>query len=172
MSQHEFDCLASSNAHLLLKLVPSRLRKGFKWHYSISQSQQFCASNNLLKFLLAIIIPWINILANHLQSGNRTLLMTDSSTAEGWIRKTNFRVRDKDQIQMDRRIKVAQKFAMDFTKLGIKSYSQWFPGKENIVADALSGKDNRLMTISPQFYIVFPLIRCPTISELYHCPTK
>jgi hypothetical protein len=29
-----------------------------------------------------------------------------------------------------------------------------------------------LTTNSPQFYIVLPPIRCPTFSELYHCPKK
>ncbi len=70
--------------------------KGFAWCYSIPQSLQFQASNNLLKFLAAIITSWIDILANHLQSGDCVLLMTDSSMAEGWMRKTNFRASDKD----------------------------------------------------------------------------
>jgi hypothetical protein len=52
--------------------------KGFAWRYSIPQSLQFQASNNLLKFLAAIITPWIDIVANCLQSGDCTLLMTDS----------------------------------------------------------------------------------------------
>jgi hypothetical protein len=69
--------------------------------------------------------------------------MTDSSTAEGWMRKMNFRASDKDQIQMDVRVKAAQKFALDFTKHGTKSHSQWFPSKKNIVADALSRDDKR-----------------------------
>jgi hypothetical protein len=85
----------------------------------------------------------MDILASHLQSGNCALLMTDSSTAEGWMHKTNIRVSEEDQIQMDVRVKTAQKFAMDFTEHGIKSYSQWFPGKENIIADALSHDNNR-----------------------------
>jgi hypothetical protein len=55
----------------------------------------------------------------------------------------NFRASDKDQIQTDVRVKAARKFAMDFTEHGIKSYSQWFLGKENIVADALSHDDDR-----------------------------
>jgi hypothetical protein len=55
--------------------------------------------------------PMDCILANCLQSGDCALSMTDSSTAEGWMRKTNFRVSDKDQIQMDVRVKAAQKFA-------------------------------------------------------------
>jgi hypothetical protein len=69
--------------------------------------------------------------------------MTDSSMAEGWMRRSNFRASNKDQIQTDVRINAAQKFAMDFTEHGIKSYSQWFSGKENIIADALSRDEDR-----------------------------
>jgi hypothetical protein len=113
------------------------------WHGITLSPNHFRASNNLLKFLAAIITPWIDILANRLQSENCALLMTNSSTAEGWMCKMNFRASDKDQIQMDVRVEAAQKFTLDFTEHGIKSYSQWFPGKENIVADALSRDDNK-----------------------------
>ncbi len=75
--------------------------------------------------------------------GYCALSMTDSTTAKGWMHKTNFRDCDEDQEQVDAKIKAAQKFALDFTMHGIKSYSQWFPGKENIVADALSRDDDR-----------------------------
>jgi hypothetical protein len=86
----------------------------FAWCYSIPQSLQFRTSNNLLKFLAAIITPWIDILANHLQSGDYALLMTDSSTTEGWMCKTNFRASEEDQIQMDVRVKAAQKVCIGF----------------------------------------------------------
>ncbi len=59
------------------------------------------------------------------------------------MHKTNFRVSDKDQTQTNVRVKAAQKFALDFTEHDIKSYSQWFPSKKNIVADALFCNDNR-----------------------------
>jgi hypothetical protein len=59
--------------------------KGFAWHYSIPQSLQFRASKYFLKFLAAIITLSIDILANCLQSGNCALLLTDSSTAKGWM---------------------------------------------------------------------------------------
>jgi hypothetical protein len=92
-------------------LCPSGLggysNKGFAWRYSIPQSLQCRASNNLLKFLAAIITLWIDIFTNHLQSGYCALLMTDSSTAEGWMRKTYFRASDEDQIQMDGRVEAA-----------------------------------------------------------------
>jgi hypothetical protein len=118
-------------------------RDGYAWRFYIPPDQQFRASNNLLEFIAAIITPWIDIIAGRLNSGDCSLSMTDSTTAEGWMHKTNFRESEEDQVQIDTRIEVARKFALDFTIHGIKSYSQWFPGKENIVADALSRDDDR-----------------------------
>ena len=118
-------------------------RDGFAWRFYIPSHLRFRASNNLLEFIAAIITPWIDIIAGRLNGGDCSLSMTDSTTAEGWMHKTNFRECDEEQVQIDTRIEVARKFALDFTKHGIKSYSQWFPGKENIVADALSRDDDR-----------------------------
>jgi hypothetical protein len=67
--------------------------------------------------------------------------MTDSSTLAGWLRKTNFReiIRDDpDPVQARVQIKTARHHAILFLEAGIKEYSQWFPGQENNVADALS----------------------------------
>ena len=118
-------------------------REGFAWRFPTPTNLRFRASNNLLEFVTAIITPWVDIIAGRLQRGDCAQSMTDSSTAEGWMRKTNFRENDKDQVQTVVRIEAARKFAWDFTEHGIKSYSQWFPGKKNIVADALSRDDNR-----------------------------
>jgi hypothetical protein len=45
---------------------------------------------NLLGYLAAIITPWIDLLAGCLECGDCALSMTDSTTAEGWMRKSNF----------------------------------------------------------------------------------
>jgi hypothetical protein len=63
--------------------------------------------------------------------------MTDSTTSEGWLRKSNFR-EDDNMIQAQARIQVAREHASRYMNLGIRDYSQWFPGKDNIIADALS----------------------------------
>ena len=65
------------------------------------------------------------------------LCLTDFSAYHAWYISTY------DVRAPDTRIEVARKHALDITKHGIKSYSQWFPSKENIVADALSCDDNR-----------------------------
>jgi hypothetical protein len=73
--------------------------QGYAWHYYLKPELQFQASNNLLEHLAAIITPWVDLLAGRLKNGNCALLMTDSSTSEGWLRKTNFIEDGKDPIQ-------------------------------------------------------------------------
>ena len=51
---------------------------------------KFQASNNLLEYLAAVITPWMGIIMEHLREGDCALLMTDSTTSEGWLRKSNF----------------------------------------------------------------------------------
>ena len=81
------------------------------------------------------------MLAGRLNQGDCALSMTDSSTSAGWLRKTNFREiigNDADLIQSQVHMETARHHATIFLEAGIKEYSQWFPGKENNVADALS----------------------------------
>ena len=64
--------------------------------------------------------------------------MTDSTTAKGWMQKSNFVEKGEDPIQATARVNAAQKYALIFMDANVKGYSQWFPGKSNNVADALS----------------------------------
>lgn len=68
--------------------------------------------------------------------------MTDSSTSEGWDQKTNFSELTDDPIQATIRLEVARGHATRMIEQGIKDYSQWFPGRENVVADSLSRDDD------------------------------
>jgi hypothetical protein len=117
---------------------------GFAWHYYIPAGLQFRAINNLLEHLAAIITPWIDIIANRLKPGDCTLSMTDSTTLEGWLKKTNFSELGDNPIQATVRLKVARMHTKNYMALGIRDYSQWFPGNNDIVADALSHDDNRV----------------------------
>ena len=96
----------------------------------------------------------------------------DSSTSAGWLRKTNFREFtgvDADPVQAFVCIKTARHHATLFLDAGIKEYSQWFPGWENNVADALlrdfDCSDNELTQILrntcpsqlPQHFQIVPL---------------
>ena len=69
--------------------------------------------------------------------------MTDSTTAEGWLRKSNFSELGESKLLASVRIEAARMHATLFVSLGIKNYSQWFKGESNDVSDSLSRDDNR-----------------------------
>ena len=112
--------------------------RGWEWRWYLPKNLLFRASNNLLEHLAAIISPWVDILAGRLKSQDCVLSMTDSTTAEGWLKKSNFRELGESPIQASARIEACQKQATLFMSLGIKCYSRWFAGERNQVSDALS----------------------------------
>ena len=63
--------------------------------------------------------------------------MTDISTSEGWVQRVNFKEDGEEQIQATTHLEVARSHISCLLAHGIKDYSQWFPGKENDVSDAL-----------------------------------
>jgi hypothetical protein len=69
--------------------------------------------------------------------------MTDSTTSEGWLRKSNFIEDGEDPIQATIQIKVAHLHATHYLLNEIREYSQWFRGADNNVVDALSRDNNR-----------------------------
>jgi hypothetical protein len=117
--------------------------EGYAWRFYLPPELQFRASNNLLEHLAAIITPWIDIIADRLTHGDCALSMTDSTTSEGWLRKSNFIEDGEDPIQATIRLEVARHHALHYLENGIREYSQWFRGIENNVADALSRDDDR-----------------------------
>ena len=117
--------------------------EGWAWRWYLPKNLLFRASNNLLEHLTAVISLWVYILAGCLNQQDCVLLMTDSTTAEGWLQKSNFTKLGKSLIQASVRIEATQKYATLFMSLEIRSYSQWFKGVMNKAADALSCNDNR-----------------------------
>ena len=69
--------------------------------------------------------------------------MTDSTTSEGWLRKSNFIEDGEDPIQATIRLEVARHHATHYLSNEIREYSQWFCGADNNVADALSRDNDR-----------------------------
>jgi len=78
--------------------------RGWAWRWYLPKHLLFRASNNLLEHLAAIISPWVDIIAGHLKNQDCVRSMTDSTTAEGWLRKSNFRELGKNPIQSSARI--------------------------------------------------------------------
>jgi hypothetical protein len=116
---------------------------GFAWRFYLSKGLQFHATNNLLEHIAAIMTPWIDIIQGRLRPGDCALSMTDSTTSEGWLRTTNFSELQEDPEQASVWLEVARLHATHYITLGIREYSQWFKGEDNVVADSLSQDDDR-----------------------------
>ncbi len=85
--------------------------------------------------------------------------MTDSTTSKGWLHKTNFSEINEYPDQATVRLQVAQMHAMHYITLGIKEYSQWFPGKANVIANSLSCDNDRTDSELTQLFCT-------------HCPSQ
>ena len=58
--------------------------------------------------MATVITPWIGIIAKRLGPGDCSLSMTDSSTSEGCLRKSNFKEDRESPIQANIRLKVSR----------------------------------------------------------------
>ncbi len=141
-NRHELTCIISPWPHILLNSCPAELRgcsdQGQVWRFQVPIHLQFQATNNLLEYLTAIITPWIDLLTGRLERGDCALLMTNSTTAKGWMQKSKFSKVGKAPLQATVCADAACHHACLFMDAKIKGYSQWFAGNLNNVADALS----------------------------------
>ena len=98
----------------------------------------------MLEHLAAVISPWIDLLEGRLPPLPCILSLTDSTTAAGWLRKSNFQESEKESPEMTKaKLEISRGHASRLMNNKCIDYSQWFPGKDNNVADALS-RDNHL----------------------------
>ena len=95
--------------------------QGNTWRFKLPDDLQFRALNNLLEFLAAIITPWIDIIKGRLNPGDCTLSMTNSTTAEGWMQKSNFVEPDNNPIQTTTKVDAAKKCASIFMHRALKA---------------------------------------------------
>ena len=64
--------------------------RGRAWRWYIPKNLQFRATINMLEHIASIIGPWIDLIESNLPVFSCILSMTDSTTAAGWLRKSNF----------------------------------------------------------------------------------
>jgi hypothetical protein len=111
---------------------------GNAWRWEIPTHLQDRAHISLLEFLGCIIGPWIDIIEGALPANSITLAMSDSTNAAGWLRKSNFTPEGEDDATTNAKLIAARKHASLHINAKATCYSQWFPGKQNIVSDCLS----------------------------------
>ena len=90
-------------------------------------------SLNLFEFLGGIISVWVEILAGRVPPGSCLLAQGDSTSATGWLRKSNFSD-NNHRLQLE----AARHLAFILLDAGVVLYSQWFAGKTNGMSDSLS----------------------------------
>jgi hypothetical protein len=150
--------------------------QGYAWRYYLPEELLYRESNNLLEHIVSIITVWTDILAERINRGECILSMTNSSTSEGLAHKSNFNVDPidcyVDPIEATVREEVCRHFALLYIENGIRHHSQWFPGKQNDVSDALSRDTDRSDEVLTNVSHTFVPERCPSISKLYLCPSK
>ncbi len=66
----------------------------------------------------------------------------DSSTAKIWAWKTNFSELQEDLIHATVQLKVARGHSARMIENRVKDYSQWFPGRDNMLADSFSCEED------------------------------
>jgi hypothetical protein len=105
------------------------LHCGKAWRYLLPPEYRWATTINTLEFMSAAITPMVE---DDMPEDCCFLCQTDSTTGEGWLKKTNFH--DPSKPNMD----TARWFGEFILDNGYSHYSQHFAGKKNIIADILS----------------------------------
>ena len=114
--------------------------EGRAWRWELPTHLQWRATLNMLEFLAAVIGPWIDTLENTLPPMSCILSMTDSTTTNGWLRKSNFDdINQQENAEQNKcKLELARNHANRLLDNDINDYSKWFPGKANDVSNSRS----------------------------------
>jgi hypothetical protein len=81
-----------------------------------------------------MITMWVNFLNGNIDKESCILSQTDSSTAAGWMKKSNFADKEDENVQLTTARQLGQILIDSQSCL----YSQWFPSDENAISEFLS----------------------------------
>jgi len=110
------------------------IASGRAWRIELPEDCRLRTSLNSLEFLAAMIAIWVDFLENGIEDESCLLSQTDSTSAAGWIKKSNFADSGDEIVQLN----TARKLASIVIDSNSCLYSQWFEGEANQIADALS----------------------------------
>jgi len=81
------------------------LTSGRAWHFELTENCHHHVSLNSLEFVTSFITIWVDTIESHIQPKPCLLSQTDSSSAAGWLRKSNFYPEDQNfQMMTARRL--------------------------------------------------------------------
>jgi hypothetical protein len=108
------------------------LQSGVAWRMLLPPDLIGQGSLNCLEFLAALVGVWVEHQVGGPWTEDEVLLCQgDSSSASGWITRSSF----GDECPLH--LAIARTMAKYMSDHRLQHYSQWFPGKENSIADAL-----------------------------------
>ena len=152
--------------------------RGTAWRWPIPHRLQCRASINMLEHVASTIGLWMDILVGNLPPLSCSILLSDNTTSAGWLGKSNFVDQGDGRAHSLAKLQVAWAHAARFMEKNIHEYSQWFPGKDNIIADALSRdfhlSDNQLTQLirshlPPQPCQLFTIVPMPPKIACWLC---
>jgi hypothetical protein len=111
---------------------------GRAWRWKIPSRLVGRAHINLLEFIACLIAIWLDIIEGTASPLDCILVMGDSTTAIGWVHKTQVKKKDMIECDFQARTTIARKITQLMLDNNMCLYTQWFPGKANAVADSLS----------------------------------
>jgi hypothetical protein len=149
-------------------------KRGRFWRWEIPPNLRCRASINILEFVASLVGMWLDIIENEILPLSCILCMTDNTSSAGWLRRSNFKEQE-DNVEMQ---KAKEHCARTFAKLcidsKIKIYSQWFPGKQNVIADSLSRdthlSDENILLLFANSPLTYPQL--PAVTDLRPLPPK
>lgn len=107
---------------------------GKAWRFLLPVNCRLRTTLNSLEFIASLVSIWIDYLHKDIPTESCLLSQTDSTSAAGRLKKSNFTDSDNEIVQLSTARKLAH-IVMDAESC---LYSQWFPGKFNEVSDACS----------------------------------
>jgi hypothetical protein len=117
------------------------ITSGQAWRMELPVDCRLRTSLNSLEFIACMIAIWVNFLYGNIDRESCILSQTDSSTAAGWLKKSNFTNKEDENVQLTTARQLGQLLINSQSCL----YSQWFPGDKNEISDSLS-RDLNLST--------------------------
>jgi hypothetical protein len=107
---------------------------GKAWRWELPMDLRLRTSINSLEFIACVITIWVDILSSDISPEDSIWSQPDSSSAAGWLRKSNFAEDFDEFIQLSTARKLASLLIGSESCLD----SQWFSGDRNSISDSLS----------------------------------
>ena len=147
---------------------------GRAWRFALPEEPWGRFTLNYLELLAAVIGPWIDHIEGNLPTLSCVLSGTDSTTAEGWLRKSNFVSHGEKDADVAVKLATARRKLADMlierpTPCCAHSGSRGSAIRRPILFLVMPIS---LMLTSRNCFCHLPNVSFPQISGLHHCPTR